>query len=120
MIRKLKNSFGISFIELLFTISILCILMVTISPLLLNINKINKKSESLYKATMLAQSYMENIKGSDAILPGETIHNIDDIQVKIHITEIKKYKYGTYKIIIEIYRQDELLERLEGYKMNIQ
>lgn len=117
--KKLKSSSGLSFIELLFVISILGIITLIISPFVTSIYKRNKKAESLYRATMIAQNYMENIKGSNTTLIGETIYNIDDVQVKISITEIKKYQYGTYKIIIEVYRQDELLEKLEGYKMII-
>lgn len=117
MIRRLKYCSGLSFIEILFTISILGIIMISIAPLLINTNKINRKSESIYNATLLAQGYMENIKASDCVTVGQTVNTFEDIQIKIDVIEVDKYNTDFYKIIIEIFQSDEPLERLEGYKI---
>lgn len=117
MIKRLKNCSGLSLIELLFTISILGIIMISIVPLFISTNKINRKSESLYNATLLAQGYMESIKASDHVEIGQTIDNFDGIKIKVDIGEADKYNSDFYRIIIEIFQNDELMERLEGYKM---
>lgn len=117
MIRRLTNNSGLSFIELLFTISILGVIMISLTPLFINAIEVNKKSESLYKATLLAQGYMENIKATDNITVGEVVENLGDFQVKIEIEEIDTYSDSFYKVIIEIFQGHELLERLEGYKI---
>lgn len=117
MIKRLKNCSGLSLIELLFTISILGIIMISIVPLFISTNKINRESESLYNATLLAQGYMESIKASDYVEVGQTINNFDGIKIKVDIGEVDKYASDFYRIIIEIFQNDELMERLEGYKM---
>lgn len=117
MIRRLRNCSGLSFIELLFTISILGIIMVSIVPIYVNASLINSKSESLYNATLLAQSYMENIKASDCVTVGQTVESFEDTNIVIDIEEVDNYNKDFYKIIIEVFQGDELMERLEGYKI---
>ncbi|WP_074350208.1 type II secretion system protein [Proteiniborus sp. DW1] len=116
MIRKLRSCSGLSLIELLFTISILGIVMISIAPLMINSNKINRKSESLYNATLLAQGYMESIKASDCITVGRTVEIHDNTQVIIDIEKVVKYDHF-YKVTIEVLQDHELIERFEGYKI---
>lgn len=117
MIKRLRNSSGLSFIELLITVAILGITMISISSLLVNTSKINKKSELQYQSTLLAQSYMENIKASDSITVGQTVNSFGDTKIIVDIVEIDKYEYKIYKIIIEILVGEEVYETLEGYKI---
>lgn len=91
--------------------------MISISPLLINTSKINKKSELKYHATLLAQSYMENIKASDSIISELTIDIFENTKIVVDIVEINKYKSKFYKIIIEVSIDGEVFERLEGYKI---
>lgn len=120
MIKSLKNNVGFSFIELLFTLAILSITFISISFLLVNISRINKMSELQYNATLLAQSYMENIKASDNINVGQTIDIIEDGEIIIDIIEINKYQDKIYKINIEVIINEKVSERLEGYKTILQ
>lgn len=120
MLKRLKNSSGLSFIELLFTIAILGIVMISISSLLINTSKINRESELLYQATLLAQSYMEDIKSSDSVNVGQNIESYEDTKIIVDIVKIDKYKYGFYKITIKVFKDEELLESLEGYKITTQ
>lgn len=117
MIKRLRNSSGLSFIELIITLAILGITMISFSSLLANTNKINKKSELQYMATLLAQSYMERIKASDTINVGQTVDSLEDTKVFVDIVKIDKYKCNIYRIIIEISICDETYEKLEGYKI---
>ncbi len=117
MVKKYKKNSGLSFIELLFTLAILGITMISISSLLVNTSKINKKSELKYHATLLAQSYMENVKASDSIISELTIDTFEDTKIVVDIIEIDKYKSKFYKIIIEVLINEEVFERLEGYKI---
>lgn len=117
MIKKLRNSSGVSFIELIITLAILGITMISYSSLLANTSKINKKSELQYRATLLAQSYMERIKALDTINIGQTIDSFEDTIILVDIVEIDKYNCNIYKIIIEVSICDVIYERLEGYKI---
>lgn len=117
MIKELKNSFGLSFVELLFTLAILGITMISISSLLVSTTKINKESEIQYQATLLAQRYLEKIKASDTVSVGKTVINSDNTKATIDIIEIEKYESKLYKIVVEISFYGEIYERLEGYKI---
>ncbi|MFA5524049.1 MAG: hypothetical protein WDA24_06805 [Tissierellales bacterium] len=117
MIKNKRSNSGLSFIELLFTISILGIIMISIVPLCTNTNKINNISESLYKATLLAQEYMEQIKASDSVTVGQTIDCIDDTKILVDIEKIDKYNSDFYQITIEVFQKDELMESIKGYKI---
>lgn len=117
MLNKLKTNNGFTLIELLFTLAMFGVIVIWVTGLLINTAVINRKSEQQYKATLIAQSYMENIKASDSINIGETVETIDSFKVIVSISKVSRYRESIYKINIEVLAEDSILERLEGYKI---
>lgn len=117
MLNKLKTNNGLTLIELLFTLAMFGVIVIWVTGLLINTAVINRKSEQQYKATLIAQSYMENIKASDSINIGETVETIDSFKVIVSISKVSRYRESIYKINIEVLAEDSILERLEGYKI---
>lgn len=117
MFKKLKCNSGISFLELLFAISILSIIFIFILPLISSIKNINKNTEYQYRATLLAQSYMDQIKASETVETGQTTEFIEDAEIIINISEIDEYEGDIYKVTIEVIIEGNTLEKLEGYKI---
>lgn len=107
---------GLTLIEVLITVSILGIIIIPLSSFFITSAKINKESEDKFKATLIAQNFMEDIKLSDSIMEGETQYNIADYSVIVNITNVSdfsEYKrssfYDTidYDIKIQIDKNNE-------------
>lgn len=61
MKKKIQNEFGISLIEVIASILILTIILISFFSLLIQSNRTNRLSESIADATYIAQMEMENL-----------------------------------------------------------
>ncbi|WP_069649465.1 prepilin-type N-terminal cleavage/methylation domain-containing protein [Caloranaerobacter ferrireducens] len=107
---------GLTLIEVLITISILGIIIIPLSSFFITSAKINKESGDKFKATLIAQKFMEDIKLSDSIMEGQTQYNIENYNVIVNITNITDFSeyesssfYDTidYDIKIQIDKDNE-------------
>lgn len=73
MKKKIQNEFGISLIEVIASILILTIILISFFSLLIQSNRTNSLSESIADATYIAQMEMENL-----YTISEDKNNIDD------------------------------------------
>lgn len=48
---------------------------------------------------------------------GETITEFEDYKIISDIVEVEKYNGRLYKITVEVIKEDEVLEKIEGYKI---
>lgn len=117
MLKELKNNNGLTLIELLFTLAILGIVTIAVIALLTNAAFINRKSEQQYNATLIAQTYMENIKATENIEIGQTIEIFNDFKILIDVSEVNKYNNMIYKVRVEVLIDEKTLEVFEGYKI---
>lgn len=65
MKKKIQNEFGISLIEVIASILILTIILISFFSLLIQSNRTNRLSESIADATYIAQMEMENLISED-------------------------------------------------------
>ena len=115
--KKRLNSKGFTLIETIFSIAILGIIHLALSTMLTTTINAYKESKQQYNATLLAQSYFEKIKASPIENVGQTINESEDLRGIIDITEVSKYTGRLYKITIEVTKEEESLEKIEGYKL---
>ena len=117
MLRKLINNIGFSLIELLVSLTILCIVIIATSSLFVCTARINKLSEKQYKATLIAKNFMELIKASQDLKVGRSVYIVDEVKIIVDINTINKYKDEMYEINVEVIIDDDTLENLKGYKI---
>lgn len=111
------SSSGFTLIEILFSISILGIMCLALFSMNTTIIKAYKDSKQQFEATLTAQCLYERIKASPFPDVGETITEFDDYKIISDIVEVEKYNGRLYKITVEVIKEDEVLEKIEGYKI---
>ncbi|KPU28070.1 hypothetical protein TR13x_01650 [Caloranaerobacter sp. TR13] len=79
---------GLTLIEVLVTIAILGIIIIPLSSFFITTAKINNESRDKFKATLIAQKFIEDLKLSDSIVEGETQYKVENYDVIVNITNI--------------------------------
>lgn len=114
---KRLNSSGFTLIEVLYSIAIFGIINLALSSMLATTIKSYRLSKNQFEATLLAQSYYERIKAESEVILGETVIESGDFAIVINIVELDEYKDCMYKVIVQIFYGEELLEEIEGFKI---
>ncbi|WP_427339175.1 type IV pilus modification PilV family protein [Caloranaerobacter sp. DY30410] len=114
--NRINKESGLTLIEVLITIAILGIIIVPLSSFFITSAKINNESRDKFKATLIAQKFLEDIKLSDSIVEGKSQYNIENYDVIVNITnvsDLSEYEsnsfYNTidYDIKIQIDKNNE-------------
>lgn len=115
-IKVINKNSGLTLIEVLVTLAILGIIIVPLSSFFITSAKINNDSRDKFKATLIAQQLMEDIKLSDSIVEGESQYNIENYDVIVNISSVSDFTelessnfYDTidYDIKIQIDKNNE-------------
>jgi len=124
---RISNNRGMTLIELIMTLAVLGILIVPVMSMFVFSAKINMAASNGYKAGMLAQSYMEEIKGMEELDAKKYVYNTGTGKYEIYVTEtesnygaeikIEKGKGILYFIDIFIINDGEVVKKLEGSKI---
>ncbi|AFS78376.1 N-terminal methylation site-containing protein, prepilin-type [Gottschalkia acidurici 9a] len=127
MFKKCSNNKGLTLVEVIVSIFLLGIVMISIGTLVNYNIKMNSKAKNQIIATTVAEDIIEEVKFSNKISVGEkTIlyHNFV-IDLKVEILNIEKDKnqgnkyvrnYDLYRIEVEVKLNDEVIEKLITYK----
>lgn len=113
---KRHNSSGFTLIEVLFSIAILGILDLALTTMITAEIKAYKNSKEQFEATLLAQSFYERLKASPVIRLGVEISESGDFIIITEVEELEKYEGSMIKVTVEVLKEEESLERIEGYK----
>ncbi|EOD01521.1 type IV pilus modification PilV family protein [Caldisalinibacter kiritimatiensis] len=132
MNRLLKNNKGFTLIEIVITIAIFSIIIVPLYSLFITAAKANNISANKLNATIIAQSYMEELKAIDTIEYEDKIYTYDmfiDDQKSGDGLLIKNVKFdgNTYEVYLHVeeteYKFDDADEGNSNncrlYKINI-
>lgn len=114
---KRLNSKGFTLIEVIFSLGILVIIFIALSSMHTTIINAYGNSKEQFNATMLAQSQFEKIKALPVESTGQSIIEADGFHIIVDIEEMDKYEGILYKIVVLVTKEDETLERIEGYKL---
>ena len=111
------NSKGYVLLKMIIALGIIGFIFLASSSMLTTTINIHRKSSEQFRATVLAQSFFEEIKAC-------SIKEIQDLEidngefiVNIEKYKIDKYDGRLYKIIIEVMKDGETLEKIQGYKI---
>ncbi|KGG81444.1 hypothetical protein Y919_00335 [Caloranaerobacter azorensis H53214] len=114
--NRINKEAGLTLIEVLITIAILGIIIVPLSSFFITSAKINNESRDKFKATLIAQEFLEDIKLSDSIIEGKFQYNVENYDVIVNVTsvsDLSEYEnssfYNTidYDIKIQIDKNNE-------------
>lgn len=117
MINVRINTKGFTLIEIIFAIAIFGIISLSIYTMITTTLTIYKNSELQYKATLLALGYLETMEASYTLDIGQTTYEEGEYTIEIDVSKAEKYNGKLYKIVIEVASDDDILERIEGYKV---
>ncbi|MFD3156358.1 prepilin-type N-terminal cleavage/methylation domain-containing protein [Haloimpatiens sp. FM7330] len=89
---------GMTLIEVIISLAILCIIIIPILSLCLNNVKINKSSEDKSKAKNIAQQYMEYVKSPNNSIDDikKLSHEKDGFTIDTTIEPVEDYKFSEY------------------------
>lgn len=123
----ISNSSGMSLIELIMTLAILGILITPVMSMFVFSAKINMAARNEFKTGMLAQSYMEEIKGMEELDEQKYVYNAGTGKYERHVPQtesnygaeitIKKGEGIIYLIDISIINDGEIVKDFEGSKI---
>lgn len=117
MINVRINTKGFTLIEIIFAIAIFGIISLSIYAMITTTLRIYKNSELQYKATLLALGYLETMEASSTLDIGQTTYEEGEYTIEVDVSKAEKYNGKLYKIVIEVVSDDDILERIEGYKV---
>lgn len=117
MYKKTKFNEGFTIVEIMFSIAIFAILFIAISSLILTVLKVSQNAKHQYRATLFAQKRFEEIKASKDVVEGLYNYEYDDYTIDEEIIEVKEYKGRVFRVIIKVFRGEEILETIEGLKI---
>lgn len=106
---KIKDTRGLTLIELLISISILSIISLAFFSTINTSIKTNKKNETDIKAMHLAQSEVENLRIQIKKSTGSTLDLVDLKDNKITTNTDNYYTSEEYKVKIKITEKEDLL-----------
>ncbi|SHI92400.1 type IV pilus modification PilV family protein [Lutispora thermophila] len=112
-----KLNSGFTIIETVLSLVIFLILFLAISTLITATAINTHAARDVYQTIMLAQKRIEELKSTSTIEEGIYYHNYDNYILEEEIKKIEKYKGRVYKIVIKIYKNDEVIESLETIKV---
>ncbi|NLM43593.1 MAG: prepilin-type N-terminal cleavage/methylation domain-containing protein [Clostridiales bacterium] len=115
--KKIKINSGFTMIETIFSLVIFLILYIVISFLITTIAKNSYDARYNYIATTLVQKRYEEIKATKEIIEGCKSYKYEDFIIEEEITKVEEYKSPVYKFVISVYKDDKILETLEGLKV---
>lgn len=124
---RISNNCGMTLVELVVTIAVLGILIAPVMSMFVFSAKINNTASNEYKASMLAQSYMEEIKAMEEIDTQEYSYNSSTGKYECLVPETES-RYGAditieagegivYTIKISIIQGAQVIKILEGSKI---
>ncbi len=106
---KIKNTRGLTLVELLISMSILSIIGLAFFSTINTSIKTNKKNETDIKALHLAQSEVENLRVQIKKSTGSTLDIVDLKDNKITINADNYYTSEEYEVKIKITEKEDLL-----------
>ncbi len=123
----ISNNRGMTLVELVVTIAVLGILIAPVTSMFVFSAKINMAASNEFKAAMLAQSYMEEIKSMEELDTQKYVYNAGTGNYERFVPETGS-DYGTeitisagegivYSIDISIINDGEVVKSLEGSKI---
>jgi len=104
-------------IEIMFSMVIFLILYISILFLITTIAKNSYDTRYNYIATTLAQKRLEEIKASREIIEGYRNYEYKNFIIEEKIIKVEEYKTPVYRIVINVHKDDKVLETLEGIKV---
>ncbi len=121
--NKFINENGLSLVEVIVGTCIMGILIVPIMGLLTANIKINAKAREQHIATSLAENEIEKLRTSSEVKDCEIISHHNGFIVYSAIETLDKdkldKKISMHKIVVEVKRQDKIIERIETYKNSV-
>lgn len=124
---KISNNLGMTLVELIMTMAVLGILIVPVMSMFVFSAKINMEASTDFKAVMLAQSYMEEIKAMEQLDTQKYVSNDVTGKFERFVPETER-NYGAeitieagegivYSINILIMQGGQVIKSLEGSKI---
>lgn len=124
---RISNNCGMTLVELVVTMAVLGILIAPVMSMFVFSAKINNTASNEYKASMLAQSYMEEIKAMGEIDTQKYSYNSSTGKYECLVPETES-RYGAditieagegivYTIKISIIQGAQVIKILEGSKI---
>lgn len=124
---RISNNCGMTLVELVVTMAVLGILIAPVMSMFVFSAKINNTASNEYKASMLAQSYMEEIKAMREIDTQKYAYNSSTGKYECLVPETES-SYGAeilieagegivYSIKISIIQDTQVIKILEGSKI---
>lgn len=116
--QKTRLNLGFTIIEIIFSLAIFAVLFIATSSLLFTTLKISQNAKYQYQAMSLAQKRFEEIKASKAIEPGLNNYECKEYRISEEIISVEEYNGRVYKVIIKVSKNGEVLDIIEGLKLN--
>lgn len=124
---KISKNFGMTLVELIMTMAVLGILIAPVMSMFVFSAKINMETSNDFKAVMLAQSYMEEIKAMEQLDIQKYVYNDGTGKFERYVPETES-NYGAeitivagegivYSINISIMKGGQVIKSLEGSKI---
>lgn len=121
--HKFLNESGLSLVEVIVSTCVMGIVSVAVLNLLIANIKLNTNARDHIVATNIAENEMEKLKNNRDIvdMESESEHNGFTICSMVESLDKKdsKSKIDMYKIVVEVRKRDQLIERIETYKNSL-